>query len=528
MSKLEKYAVGLTFLFFLVIFQYASHVNFYLNQLDSVYMVENIDTTYADGAPKSHVNRTAHIAIATVIKQRAQDVCAQPLIGGSAEFTTVFERHAYAILYALAPFRLVVSGQAAAAFSHALAFVGLFFAVYVFLRQRNLAFFATLIFIAILVVHPAWSESAFGQFYPDRLFLFAGFVYITLLYRRLMGEHINTALILIIALVTASIHERAALMVGISTIIIMAVYRGWKGWSRRDITFLAIAAGVIVYAVAYMKLVQNNADYGAFSSAAAHLFSNLENNEAFRQGVEKFLLVNLPYLILAIFEWRLALVAFGAMLPNIIGSIGGAEKTGWSTHYHSFYFPFLVAASSVGYLRLHNLLQKHGKRWIGLVVTILLIVFIVRLNPYTRSPLLDWRQTSNALNKAFGIWTNSGAGRGLCATADFKRKIAEYIPPGAMVTTTEGMMPTLYGQGRILHYYPLALASVDYAVLPYTKDGQGNVLVSGAVSYLGSENRDALDTCLNARIWSSGYEVERLLSPGSNAQYGIAILKRGR
>lgn len=528
MSKLEKYVIGLMFLILLAVFQYANRVNFYLSQLDSVYMVENIDSTYAEGVPRSHVNRSAHVAISTVIKQQAQDVCAQPLDAGNAEFTNVFERHAYGILYALAPLRGIASGQAIAAFSQALSFVGLIFAAHLFLRKRELGIPASLAFIALLAVHPAWSESAFGQFYPDRLFIFAGFVYITLLYRRLIGENVSAALILSVALLTAIIHERAALMVGISTIIIMAVYRGHKGWTRKDVPFLVVGVGVMVYAIVYMKLVQNNADYGSFSSAAANFLYNLQMNEAFRQGAEKFLLVNLPYLVLAIFEWRLALVALGAMLPNIIGSIGGAEKTGWSTHYHSFYFPFLVAAAAAGYLRLYGLLQRKRWRWSGFIIMMVVVVFMAKLNPYTRSPLLEWGHGTNALNKALGISVNTSAGAGIKAASLFKRQLAEHVPAGVTVTTTEGIMPALYGDGRILHYYPLALMAADYAVLPYSRDEHGAIRISGAVTYLGNENRAELDACLNERIWSSGYDVVKLLSSGSNTQYGIAILKRSK
>lgn len=48
----------------------------------------------------------------------------------------------------------------------------------------------------------------------------------------------------------------------------------------------------------------------------------------------------------------MAILALGALVPNLLGSIGGAEKLGWTTHYHSPYFPFLVLAVLLGYARM--------------------------------------------------------------------------------------------------------------------------------------------------------------------------------
>ena len=40
------------------------------------------------------------------------------------------------------------------------------------------------------------------------------------------------------------------------------------------------------------------------------------------------------------------------ILPDL--RIGGAEKNGLSTHYHSFYIPFLIASAVVGFDKLHK------------------------------------------------------------------------------------------------------------------------------------------------------------------------------
>lgn len=528
-SKLEKTVVILVAIMALFAFQHASELNYYVAQLDSANMVENIDSTYKYGAPGSQVNKSANDAINTVIKQEASDVCSQPLIASNTEVTKMFERHAYAVLYVLAPFRAVFSGQAIAAFTHAIVFIGLLICIYIYLRYQKLPVIAALVFGLMVTTHPAWSASVLGQFYPDRLFLLAGFVYVILVYQRLRTDNIALKYILITAVLASLIHERAAFMVGGFTLASLFLYRGWNGWSRRDIPLVVIAVSALVYALGYMALFNANSDYGSFSNSLEKFPNTVLNNEVFRSNLEKYLVINLGLLVLAVFEWRLALIAFGAMLPNIIGTIGGAEKTGWSTHYHSTYFPFLVAAASVGFYQLWNIFSTTAIKWLTLAPVIAIATFLALLDPYSTSPLINLKLT-NAVNNAWvkvtGLLTNTGEGAGIRFYVDYRRKIAREVPENTVVTTFEGMFPSLLGSGRILHYYPLGLANAEYAVLPFTMDKQGVMLLSGAITYLGSDNSKALDACLTQRIHDENYKIVKVFSPLPDNSVGEVILRR--
>lgn len=529
MSKLEKFFVAFFFIIALAAFQYVSKLNYYVSQLDSANMVENINAINFKGAPSSQINRSVNDALASVITQTANDVCSQPLISSNTESTKIFDRHAYAALYILAPFRSVFSSPSIAAFAHAIGFIGLLFSIYFFLRGKNLPIIATLAFGMMVAAHPAWSASVFGQFYSDRIFLFAGYLYVVLVHQQLTKKSDHTGYILILAVLTSLIHERAALMVGGFTLVSLLLYRGWTDWSRKDVPLIAVAICTLSYAIGYLTLFNHNSDYGSFSSALVSFTDTLSNNEVFRFNLEKFLIVNLGFLILAVFEWRLALIAFGAMLPNIIGTIGGAEKTGWSTHYHSTYFPFLVAAASIGSIRLWQVIQARSIRWVIVVPFAVIGTFLALLDPDSLSPLVKLKSSNlanNAWVKVIGVLTNSGDGVGIKNSADFRRRIAGEVPNGAVVTTFEGMFPALIGGGRILHYYPLGLGNANYAVLPYTMDNQGVMQLSGAVTYLGSKNLSELDSCLNTRIRDAGYKVVKMFSMLPDNRAGTVILKR--
>jgi hypothetical protein len=528
MSKLEKIIIAICFLVLLASFQHGSKINFFISQLDSALMVENIDSAYEDKVLRSQIGASALKAIATVIVQKAGEVCSQPLREDHVESIDMFDRHAYGILYVLAPLRAISSGPAITSTLHALAFIGLLFAIYLFLRKDGLSIPSALLFSVFVAVHPAWSASVFGQFYPDRFFIFTGFLYIVLLHRRLTGKVDNTWTLIITAIVASSLTERAAIMIGVSTLATLILYRDYRKWVRKDIFLLGLSSLILAYALIYMKLVQQNSDYGSFSSQALSFFSNINTNEVFKLNLVKYLWINLPYLILAVFEWRLALIAFGAMLPNMIGSIGGAEKTGWSTHYHSMYFPFLIAAASLGFLRLCRLVDRHYKKLVLYLAMLVVVLYMAMLNPDNISPFWDYKYANirnHAIMKIYEIEANFGNGVSIRKLSNNNRAVADAIPENISVSTFEGMMPSLLGKGRTLHYYPLGIGSVDYIILSFVNNNNDEPKYFGAFSYLDADNKEALDSCLNQRIFKE-YKLERTVSPKDVTSSGVAIFKR--
>jgi hypothetical protein len=71
-----------------------------------------------------------------------------------------------------------------------------------------------------------------------------------------------------------------------------------------------------------------------------------------------FFLINFFFLFLSIFNIRFFLIALSSLLPNLFISIGGAEKTGLTTHYHSFYIPFLISGAVFGFIKLKEILAE--------------------------------------------------------------------------------------------------------------------------------------------------------------------------
>lgn len=63
------------------------------------------------------------------------------------------------------------------------------------------------------------------------------------------------------------------------------------------------------------------------------------------------------------------------------------------------------------------------------------------------------------------------------------------------------------GDDRTLHYYPLGVEQADFAVLPFTTGSDGQLQLTGAVSYLGPEVAEELNSCLQDRLAAEGYDL---------------------
>jgi len=222
--------------------------------------------------------------------------------------------------------------------------------------------------------------------------------------------------------------------------------------------------------------------------------------------------------IIAIFDWRALLIALGTMLPNIIGSIGGAEKVGWTTHYHSMYFPFLLWAIYRGYSNLY-LIAKNKFKYKGVVVVNILVVALTLITLYqypyythTKNPLFNHALSRTVIE--LPRYTKSGDRYQAILIGD---ELSKYIPKGSVVSTVEPLFTRLY-KDREIHVYPAGIDRADFVVIPITSSTPKYI---GAASYRTAEEQTVLNTGLVERLGKLGFNIE---TPQIVA--GYAILKK--
>jgi len=213
------------------------------------------------------------------------------------------------------------------------------------------------------------------------------------------------------------------------------------------------------------------------------------------------------------------------MLPNIFGNIGGAEKTGWATHYHSFYFPALAWAAALGYgvLVERTATRKQLKAIPYAVVAVLLFLFALMNPTVAIPPGLSFANVSTSFFPTLADHANkyvfqSGARDAFSDAAD---GIEQSIPRGSVVSTIEAGMPILYPD-RTLEFFPKDIDNADYAVLG-AEVVDGAFVYNGTISFL-PDQRQKIDKIVIARMKRDHYDLDHpKLFP---AIAGIAVVRR--
>jgi len=368
--------------------------------------------------------------------------------------------HAYYVLYLIAPLQSVFSSSLTLILIQTLCLVGVLAGTSAFVARETRSIAAASVFGLLVLANPNWSGSLIGQFYPDRIFVFAGFL---LFYFAYQGD--SKLKIILAALFVAILNERAALIGGgflLATPIYTRKVRGNLG-----LVALSCALGLILLSYAYYQktYVLSNLYYGSYMPGdLAELIGRFQLG-GFARKTFLLLLANGPLLIVALANPATALMALICMIPNIVGNVGGAEKIGWSTHYHSYYIPALFFAAAVGFARITNWLQlrspdKRANRWLGIALPLVFLAIFMAYKPYgERLGYLFYGSIEQALR------TSSALSRGEPTTLDARSRIEALFPEGASVSTTELGMAMLHEKTK-LGVFGVDTKNFDYIFYP--------------------------------------------------------------
>lgn len=182
----------------------------------------------------------------------------------------------------------------------------------------------------------------------------------------------------------------------------------------------------------------------------------------------KMIVVLLPLILLSALRWQGLLVGLLSVIPNLAVSVGGAEKTGYATHYHAIYIGVLFGTAIIGSLRLLSKIEnttESRKGWNRSVLVGGLTSAFVLLNlVYSTESVYNLKNTTTNLSqirRGFGFYSQSEFD-----TALEKRKLALVevagIPIGSKISAPEWVMPALIDQGhQMISYYPLGVADAD-------------------------------------------------------------------
>ncbi len=436
----------------------------------------------------------------------------------SVQSRNMLHFHFYLILYLLAPFTCLTSSLNVITIAQSFALAVTVFYLFRYLAEKQIhpAIIATA--CVLLTTHPGWSLPAvYGSFYPDRLFL-AAFLFLA---HETEKEELKPASFFLSSILCLMIGERGALFAG-AFLMAYAIFFYKDSDKKTALIKFFTGVSLLVCFVLITRFALDNVYYSRGGLEMIKSFFILLSQESFRGQLKLYILINLIFILVALFDFRSFVIAVCSMVPNAIYYVGGAEKIGWTLHYHVYYFAVLIWAMvhgvSAAKRKLEN--KKRGNLYIfgGLVLISLVLGMI---NPSDTSISVKSSNLSNTYAILGPKSICNAYGKGQRQTRlEFKHFLAEHIPSDADVTSIEAGMTDLVA-GNI-YIYPIGIYDADYAVVGYYEE-DGQIRYIGAVSYLGSEDTELLNAAVVDKMTALGYDFQDVaLFP----QYGIAVIHR--
>jgi hypothetical protein len=464
---------------------------------DSAFLTQLAENIAYTGKPVSQISASFDEVFARTLAGTADEILSHPLKIQSVVEFYYFKWHVYAILYLIAPLVFAFGGKLVLSALTALSFAVLPCGAYYYLRRKELSHWSCLLVALLLISHPAWSISVQGQLYADRLFLCMGFV----LFLLLDDPEKNRIPVLALLLIGSTVSERFGLILGGSVIVYLAIRRAPIKANLTIYLASVVVAAISIFLLKFFITHPSNASFASSMTPRAFL-ANYQGYPGFASKLWCFLLINGVFALFAMKNWRLLAIAILTSLPNIIGNIGGAEKTGYLTHYHSTYFPILAAAivTSAGALRGGPIELSLRTAHMLFFLTIGNTAPSVSLKNVTTvsGPATLWNDITSLYLGAKG-WEISKY-----------REIGRAIKPRSNVVTLEALMPTLYPDAANIQMYPLGIDDANYLVLPWSQPITGGPYeFPASYSFLGPEERKKQDNLFAVRLRELGFNLDQ-------------------
>jgi len=528
MSKKENVIVIVIFLMIFVLSSWLQVVKWHENQGDTALYSDLFRNIITTGEPTSYLASNSLYYIETNIGgMRLDQIKEYDWSIPEETDRNFFTFHFYPIMYLFTPFKQI-SMDILFPVLTVLSFTSLLPLSYIALRKSGIGIITSVLFVILVISHPAYSIAIQGQLYPDRFFLGVSLLF-ALLYS---NKKINKILFALVALITLLVGERAGSIIGIFSIMYYVLFEviDWdmvkKGKLNTKMLRLGnknaqykvfIGAIALLLSLLVLTLVISNSLYTSyFPRSFTQLWAYLQSPRVIEM-IAVCMLFNGCLLILSIFEWRAMLIALVMLSPNIIGNIGGAEKVGWLIHYTTYYFPFIIWAAVMG-LKKQKLFKK-SYVLNGILIGLIIIVSTANLTTlgFSKSNV-----GNNLIVKSYNElkkYSNGGAAANLA----LKDELENAIPKGSKVASVEYSWLPIYKENYI-SYFPVGYEDADYALVQKIGvDDQGKNIYKGFFSYLGPDEAQKIDDYLFEQMEILGYDLD---TPVYESPYSYVVLKR--
>jgi hypothetical protein len=338
--------------------------------------------------------------------------------------------------------------------------IGIVFAIVLiplwYLRGRSVPWFAAVLFAVIVLIHPNTLGILVGEYYPVRLMIPLSLLTFILLEKESNGLRSVVLLGFLAAMCREEVGLYCAL--GIGAYSVLSKRWNWKYFGAGS--FLAfISLGLILFTRSDPTIPHGTKSAMTQLLHITNITANITNvNRLY------FLATNFVCLgFLALFDCKKGIIVFLLMIPNMITTVGGAEVTGFGTHYHSFYMGALIWASVSG---LVNLIHRFRNRSAGQIIVGILLLLPILFN-VTADKLLvrpGWLLSPRLLKTYKDVAGSRGA------ILSYIEALRKNVGPEEIVVAGVAPIP-LAETGRHIFFAPVNLRKADVVIMYDSPDG---------------------------------------------------------
>ena len=351
--------------------------------------------------------------------------------------------------------------------------------IYRYMQKMEIPIRYRAIYTMIVLSSPVFIESIHGQPYFDKLFFGPCVGILVYIYSENRMSKRNFIKIIILIIVSITISERVSLIVSI--VVIASLILKYRFEALRDKHLLALVIlsiiGVVWYFFwqRYISLNPNMANSGVnyYWMNIRNLFTPVRETLFLT-----FFLTLMPFLILIGRNLKLLIVAIISVIPNLVVTIGGAELTAYSTHYHSMYLPVIITLGAISLTnsKIYTKEKMFGTNSFTVLIAISFIIGFLANTHYTNinSPNTNYLNRFESYIKKvaddFGlippdVYTQRSATRSeYIDSVDSLKKLT-----GLSISAPEMFMPALTAVGfGSIDYFPIGVGQNRLIIVPFT------------------------------------------------------------
>ena len=328
--------------------------------------------------------------------------------------------------------------------------------------------------LIVLVTSPILNLGSAGQLQPERLFILPACLILVQIDNFIRTGVISRALVISSYIGGALISERCAFTLGWMTLIYFFISNPRYFLRPHRNLFLVLGLLCGVWWFFWTRNLQSSFYYQQidFQSLVRGLKFSLTDDLS---STTKMFVVLLPLIFASLRMWRALFIAFISVVPNLVISVGGAEKSAYVTHYHSVYLALFAASSLVGSIALAR--EGLNNAWFqwrhGQLTALVIIVALlgINLNLTFKSSagysLSHIKKNIKVIESSYG-WVGPKNLRTQIENKNLWIHYVDDIPLGKTISAPEWILPSLVNAGhQKISYYPLGVASADIIFAEY-------------------------------------------------------------